>query len=225
MSENITETTNAIPDVLVVEPDEFRRRRQVLSLLREGSYAIAAATGSKREAMAALRRLRPAFAVINVRLPDGNGADVIREVLRANAQAHVLVATDEKDESTVMQAIAAGADGYMLYGDSPMNTAECLSLMSSGGSPVSPVIARSVLRALHMRTNAAIAAPANCPLSARELDILRLLAKGINFAQISEILAISEHTVTTHVKKIYHKLNVHSRGEAVYEARQMHYID
>lgn len=216
---------NTIPDVLVVEPDEFRRRRQVLSLLREGNYTIAAAAATKREAMVALRRQRPAFAVINIRLPDGNGADVIREVRRINPDSHVLVATDEKDENTVMQAISAGADGYMLYGDTPMNAAECLSLMSAGGSPVSPLIARSVLRALHMRTNAAISAPTNCPLSARELDILRLLAKGINFAQVSEILAISEHTVTTHVKKIYHKLNVHSRGEAVYEARQMHFID
>ena len=121
--------------------------------------------------------------------------------------------------------IESGADGYILFGDENPSVVTGLKVMLSGGSPVSPVIARSVLRALHNRNEAHIAARASGILSRRELDILQLLAKGLAFAAVGEILAISEHTVTTHVKKLYKKLNVHSRGEAVYEARQMKLVD
>ena len=79
------------------------------------------------------------------------------------------------------------------------------------------------MRALHNR-NTPERETAGGLLSRRELDILQLLAKGLAFAAIGEVLAISEHTVTTHVKKLYKKLNVHSRGEAVYEARELNLI-
>jgi ATP/maltotriose-dependent transcriptional regulator MalT len=90
------------------------------------------------------------------------------------------------------------------------------------------VVARSVLRAIRNRMGGAAAGtrsgsgmPENNPLSARETEILQLLAKGMSFNEIGEILGISPHTVTAHIKKIYRKLAVHSRGEAVYEATQM----
>jgi DNA-binding NarL/FixJ family response regulator len=87
------------------------------------------------------------------------------------------------------------------------------------------VVARSVLRAIRNRMGGSStrspSAPENNPLSARETEILQLLAKGMSFNEIGEILGISPHTVTAHIKKIYRKLAVHSRGEAVYEATQM----
>jgi DNA-binding NarL/FixJ family response regulator len=87
-------------------------------------------------------------------------------------------------------------------------------------------VARSVLRAIRNRIGVSSpatrsAAPENNPLSARETEILQLLAKGMSFGEIGEILGISPHTVTAHIKKTYRKLAVHSRGEAVYEATQM----
>jgi DNA-binding NarL/FixJ family response regulator len=101
----------------------------------------------------------------------------------------------------------------------------CIRLLRAGGSPVSPVVARSVLRAIRNRMAAEPAArapqPESNPLSTRETEILQLLAKGMSFNEIGEILGISPHTVTAHIKKIYRKLAVHSRGEAVYEATQM----
>ncbi len=215
----------AAPTVLVVEPDDFRLRRHTLELLHDAEFHLIAAVDSRRKAAAVISREKIDLAVVNVRLPDGSGAEVTREILRRNPEAHVLIATDVNEENTVMQAIESGADGYILFGDENPSVVTGLKVMLSGGSPVSPVIARSVLRALHNRNEAHIAARASGILSRRELDILQLLAKGLAFAAVGEILAISEHTVTTHVKKLYKKLNVHSRGEAVYEARQMKLVD
>ena len=213
----------AAPTVLLVEPDDYRLRRHTLELLHDTEFHLIAAVNSRRTAVPVIQRAKIDLAVVNVRLPDGSGAEITREILRRNPQAHVLIATDVSEENTVMQAVEAGADGYLLFDDNTPGIAASLKVMQSGGSPVSPLIARSVLRALHNR-NIPERETAGGLLSRRELDILQLLAKGLAFAAIGEVLAISEHTVTTHVKKLYKKLNVHSRGEAVYEARELNLI-
>lgn len=213
----------AAPTVLLVEPDDYRLRRHTLELLHDTEFHLIAAVNSRRTAVPIIQREKIDLAVVNVRLPDGSGAEITREILRRNPQAHVLIATDVSEENTVMQAVEAGADGYLLFDDNTPSIAASLKVMQSGGSPVSPLIARSVLRALHNRSTPE-RETAGGLLSRRELDILQLLAKGLAFAAIGEVLAISEHTVTTHVKKLYKKLNVHSRGEAVYEARELNLI-
>lgn len=215
--------TTAAWRVLIVEPDEIRMRHYMLELMQDSAFHLAATAPSKRRAMPLIDRTPVDLAVVNARLPDGCGAEITRAVLKKNPDAHILIATDVSEENTVMQSVEAGADGYILVTDDAPRIADSLKVMTAGGSPVSPLIARSVLRALHSR-NTAAPAPASDILSRRELDIMGLLAKGLTLTAIAEILSISEHTVTTHVKKIYKKLNVHSRGEAVYEARQLHLI-
>ena len=215
--------TTAAWRVLIVEPDEIRMRHYMLELMQDSAFHLAATAPSKRRAMPLIDRTPVDLAVVNARLPDGCGAEITRAVLKKNPDAHILIATDVSEENTVMQSVEAGADGYILVTDDAPRIADSLKVMAAGGSPVSPLIARSVLRALHSR-NTAAPAPASDILSRRELDIMGLLAKGRTLTAIAEILSISEHTVTTHVKKIYKKLNVHSRGEAVYEARQLHLI-
>ena len=215
--------TTAAWRVLIVEPDEIRMRHYMLELMQDSAFHLAATAPSKRRAMPLIDRTPVDLAVVNARLPDGCGAEITRAVLKKNPDAHILIATDVSEENTVMQSVEAGAVGYILVTDDAPRIADSLKVMAAGGSPVSPLIARSVLRALHSR-NTAAPAPASDILSRRELDIMGLLAKGLTLTAIAEILSISEHTVTTHVKKIYKKLNVHSRGEAVYEARQLHLI-
>ena len=215
--------TTAAWRVLIVEPDEIRMRHYMLELMQDSAFHLAATAPTKRRAMPLIDRTPVDLAVVNARLPDGCGAEITRAVLKKNPDAHILIATDVSEENTVMQSVEAGADGYILVTNDAPRIADSLKVMAAGGSPVSPLIARSVLRALHSR-NTAAPAPASDILSRRELDIMGLLAKGLTLTAIAEILSISEHTVTTHVKKIYKKLNVHSRGEAVYEARQLHLI-
>jgi DNA-binding NarL/FixJ family response regulator len=136
------------------------------------------------------------------------------------------------DDAHVMGSIQAGATGYLLKDAQATRVAAAIHEVRAGGSPISPSIARKVLAAFRVappaQTQAATspaAAPAPpaepSPLTERETEILRLVAKGFSFDAVGEVLGISPHTVVTHVKKIYRKLAVNSRGEAVYEAGQM----
>jgi DNA-binding NarL/FixJ family response regulator len=164
--------------------------------------------------------------LIDLGLPDGNGTDLIRAVSQRRPDTDIMVVTVFGDEQHVVSAIEAGATGYILKDSTPADVISCIRLLRAGGSPVSPVVARSVLRAIRNRMGGGTStrtptSAENNPLSARETEILQLLAKGMSFNEIGEILGISPHTVTAHIKKIYRKLAVHSRGEAVYEATQM----
>ena len=221
----MTEKVHAPYKVLIVEPDEYRQQKHKLDLMRDPDFTVTGTFAGKREAVLFLNRHPIDFLVVNTLLAEGNAAELIRTTLKRYPQALVLVATDTTEESTIMQTVSSGANGYVLLSENKNGLAACLKLMLSGGSPVSPTIARTVLRTLQCRAEIRRSVPGDSPLSPRELDILRLLAKGIGFREIGEILAISPHTVTTHIKKIYRKLNVHSRGEAVYEARHLGLIE
>lgn len=144
----------------------------------------------------------------------------------------LLVFTTSADPSDINLAIHSGATGYILKGD-VNDVSASIRLIKGGGSPVSPVVAREVIKTLrqqveaedmnvhHHRPSPSASAPEGVcadSLSVREKEILLLLSKGLPFSNVGELLGISHHTVTAHVKKIYRKLQVHSRSEAVYEA-------
>lgn len=158
-----------------------------------------------------------------------NGEDVTGIFAKArqyNEHLDILVYTTNTQDNAVIRAVLAGAMGYLLKGDQE-DILTSMRLMRGGGSPVSPTVTRSVLKALQSRSSSPTLRTKKkesaeiTPLSQREAEILALLAKGISFADIGNILSISPHTVTAHIKKIYRKLQVHSRGEAVYEAACM----
>ncbi len=179
---------------------------------------------NKREAQALVDREQFDVLMIDLGLPDGSGIEVIRSVSARKPDVDIMVVTVFGDEQHVVAAIEAGATGYILKDSTPADVISCIRLLRAGGSPVSPVVARSVLRAIRNRMNTTPTRqvnPDDNPLSVRETEILQLLAKGMSFNEIGQILGISPHTVTAHIKKIYRKLAVHSRGEAVYEASQM----
>jgi DNA-binding NarL/FixJ family response regulator len=215
--------------VLIVEDEpEFRMRfRQIVE--SEPTLELVGVAANKREAQDLIDRTRFDVMLIDLGLPDGNGTDLIRQVSATRPDVDIMVVTVFGDEQHVVSAIEAGATGYILKDSTAADVVSCIRLLRAGGSPVSPVVARSVLRAIRNRmggtgsgtTRPGGPSPDNNPLSTRETEILQLLAKGMSFNEIGEILGISPHTVTAHIKKIYRKLAVHSRGEAVYEATQM----
>lgn len=207
--------------VLIVEPDEYRRQRHQLELDRESDFLIASAVGGKREALAFLSRHSVDFIVTNSMLPDGNPADIIRSAHRRNPACLILAVSACEDTHIVMHTIVSGANGYVLFSDTNANLGSCLRVLQAGGSPVSPVVARTVLRSLQSRREPLSSAQSEHPLSARELDILRLLSKGLTYVQIGQILTLSKSTVSTHAKNIYRKLDAHSRNQAVYRAREL----
>jgi DNA-binding NarL/FixJ family response regulator len=211
--------------VIVEDEPEFRRRfAQIIE--SEPSMQLVGVAASRREAQVIIDAEDFDVLLIDLGLPDGNGIDLIRHVSQKKPDADIMVVTVFGDEQHVVSSIEAGATGYILKDSTPADVVSCIRLLRAGGSPVSPVVARSVLRAIRNRIGVSSpatrsAAPENNPLSARETEILQLLAKGMSFGEIGEILGISPHTVTAHIKKTYRKLAVHSRGEAVYEATQM----
>jgi DNA-binding NarL/FixJ family response regulator len=211
--------------IIIVEDEPEFRRRFVQIIENEPSMTLVGVAANKREAQAIIDRESFDVMLIDLGLPDGSGIDLIRHVSQKKPDVDIMVVTVFGDEQHVVSSIEAGATGYILKDSAPADVISCIRLLRAGGSPVSPVVARSVLRAIRNRmgTTAPTRAPGSeqNPLSARETEILQLLAKGMSFNEIGEILGISPHTVTAHIKKIYRKLAVHSRGEAVYEATQM----
>jgi DNA-binding NarL/FixJ family response regulator len=225
--------------VAIIEDEpEFRLRfEHILSAepwLEQVGSAADAATGRSLVA-----RGEADLYLIDLGLPDGDGRDLIRLATWGRPDVDVLVVTVFADDEHVLSAIEAGATGYLLKDSEPESVLACIRTIRAGGSPLSPLIARRLLRRFRPGASAAPGDPAagapgrgpRCasglgppetnPLSAREREVLQLLAKGLSYAEIGELLCISAHTVTQHIKNMYRKLSVRSRGEAVYEAMQM----
>lgn len=217
--------TDTKTQIVIVEDDVNTRFRLERILEAQPNMHVVGAASTKREAEMLIAQTAFDVLLVDLLLPDGSGIDIIRRASQNNPQSEIIVVTAVSDDLNVVSAIEAGATGYILKESSPTDIVDCIHLLLAGGSPVSPTVARSVLRAIHKHsvgtTPAPKVTPEINPLSQRETEILQLLAKGMSFNEIGEILAISPHTVTAHIKKIYRKLQVHSRGEAVYEASQM----
>lgn len=143
-------------------------------------------------------------------LPDGSGIDLIRQEALTGRDTDILVITMFANQDKVLGAVEAGARGYLLKDERIENCIEAIRNIRRGGSPISPIIARQLLRKIRPIQAA--------PLSEREIEVLNLLARGFSNAECAKILTISTYTIGTHVKNIYRKLEVNSRAEALFEA-------
>ena len=165
--------------------------------------------------------------LIDLGLPDESGLSLIREAARDEGRSfRIVVVTIFGDERSVIGAIAAGADGYLLKGTDYGNVPQALADMMAGIAPISPSIAGHLLRQIRRRDNAVPGDDPDAPtLTAREQQILSSLAKGLTYKEVAERQGISHHTVNDHLKAIYKKLSVKSRGEAIYRAAQAGLVD
>lgn len=161
----------------------------------------------------------PDVLLTDLGLPDGNGADLIREASLAHPRMRIMVITVFGDESHVMDAMLAGATGYLLKDASDREIGQAILDLLGGGSPISPGAARYLLKHLRGARKAAPspAVSAADELSARELEVLQRVADGCRYAEIAKKLGISLNTVATHVAHIHDKLAVNSRAKAVRE--------
>jgi DNA-binding NarL/FixJ family response regulator len=222
----------ARPAILLVEDDERTRKHLARALESVEEVSLLAAVGTCAEARCEMSRATVDILLTDLGLPDGNGIELIRELRARSPRSQAMVVTVFGDEKNVIASIEAGAQGYLMKDASHTHLAESLRQLLAGGSPISPSIARHLLRRLRPSLPPS-AEPSAEPspeetrpaLSARETEVLQLIAKGFSFPEIAEILAISVHTVTTHVRNTYKKLEVNSRGEAVYEALQLGLIE
>lgn len=209
--------------VLLVEDEPNASARVREALASAPSLRVVGTASSLAEATRMLAETAPDLLVTDLGLPDGNGIELIRSVVRRRLPTLCLVHTVFADDQTVFDALEAGALGYLLKDESPRELRRCTLELLAGGSPMSPSIARKVLG--RFRAPAQADAPEQPRLSAREREVLELIVKGFKYDEIAKLLVISAATVATHAQHIYRKLAVNSRSEAAYEAAQLGLID
>lgn len=211
------------PGVFVLEDNPGTRRQLASAVGEDGRLALAGEAGSLAEALAWWEAGgRAAAALVDLGLPDGNGIEFIRRTTAGPEAPAVLVITAFGDEKNVVNAIEAGAMGYLLKERGPAHVTDSIVTVLEGGSPVSPSIARHLLKRFREPVPDKAA---GVVLTEREEDVLRLVVKGYSYKEIADGLGLSVHTVTSHIQHIYRKLSVRSRGEAVFEAIQMGLVD
>ena len=221
-------------DVAVVEDDAACRIALVAALNAAPDMRLLWAAATRAEALAALgdrMAQAPDVLLVDLGLPDGSGLEVIAAARRRWPACAPMVCTIFGDEEHVLAAIEAGAMGYLLKDATPEVVVQEVRSLHAGGSPINPLVARKLL--LHAQRGGAPAADVaeaaagdELPsLSARELEVLRLVSRGHTLAEVAQALVVSPHTARTFVRRIYAKLQVKSRGEAVRVAAHQGLLD
>ena len=188
----------------------------VLDAFPQAQCVCAASVAQARQAVAATRF---ELALVDLGLPDGSGLEVIANLSEEQPGCAVVVASIFDDDDHLFKALQAGAQGYVLKDQPSEWLARQLRGIFDGHPPLSPAIARKLLQ--YFQRPQSPNQPPAVDLSAREREVLGLLAQGIRIADIATQLAISRHTVGDHVKNIYRKLNIGSRAEAALHARSL----
>ena len=216
-------------------PATQERFARAIAAIAGTELVFAAAT--LQAMLAWLRTEEPDVLLVDLMLPDGSGLEALRFCRDKYPACDMMVISMFGEEAQIMDALSAGATGYLLKDGTEEDLAQHLKALRAGGSPLSPLIARRLLKrsfatlgAMMTTTiseasiavepaHATRAAPSGPALTRREHDVLDLIARGFSYPELASSLNISINTVQYHVKGIYAKLSVHSKTEAVFEAR------
>jgi DNA-binding NarL/FixJ family response regulator len=211
MTERNSESQRRLRLVIVEDQPRILAGQQKL-LEPFDSLEIVATARNGKDALDAVSKHQPDVLLLDLGLPDIDGIEVTRRVRRENPNVEVLIFTIFDDERRVLQAIRAGASGYLLKGAPAGRIVEALFDVHQGGSVIQPQLARSLLKRFQPPPSPERA------LTPRESEILTLIAKGLSNRSAAETLGLSRATVRTHLEHIYAKLDVSNRTEAVTEA-------
>jgi DNA-binding NarL/FixJ family response regulator len=199
---------------IVEDLDEVREGlKQFISLNPE--FKVLDTFKTAEEALYDLPRLKPDIVIMDINLPGINGIDCIREVKHKVPQTQFMMFTVYENDEKVFEALKAGASGYLLKNTGLVQLIEALQELHHGGSPMSANIARKLVTVFRQQGSDAV--PVHS-LSNRENEILQLLSKGLLYKEIADQLSISTSTVRQHIHKIYDKLHVQNRTEAINKA-------
>jgi DNA-binding NarL/FixJ family response regulator len=224
--------------VVLVEDNELLRTQFSSYVEASSDFELLASVGTVSEAIAAINAVAPDVVLTDLGLPDGHGHDVIRHAMATRADCMVLVVSAFGDEWNVVSSIEAGAIGYVLKDATGDAFLSAVRDVAAGGAPISAAIARHVLSRLRLAAAPTLPTPDTAKeaaadaemsvaealkvgLTERELEVLSLTAKGYNFPEIGRLLGVSTETIKTHIKRVYHKLAVHTKNEAVFEAQRL----
>ncbi len=197
--------------------------REGLRILIDGTpgYKCIAACGTVEEALLQFARQAPDVALVDIGLPCVSGIEGTRMLKRHYPGVQSLILTVYDDDERIFEALCAGAVGYLLKNTPPSRLVEAIREVANGGAPISPEIARRVI-ALFQKVHRA--SDSEEELTPHEMRILKLLVDGYNYKTAASVLNVSVNTVSFHVRRIYEKLQVHSKSEAVAKALRTHLI-
>ena len=223
--------------VMVVEDQPPVLKNQLKILQEAAGIEVIGTALSGEAALSLITRQQPDVLLQDLGLPRMSGIDVTREVKRRWPHVEVLIFTIFDEEEKVLEAVKAGASGYLLKGTAADKMIDAIREVHAGGSVIQPNLARSLLRHFHVPEDPKAPArvesvprgireeaPAR-PLTEREVEILRLIAKGLSNREAAGVLGVSRATVRTHLEHIYEKLEVTNRVEAVTEGLRIGLID
>lgn len=197
---------------LIVVDDHPIWREAISRDLTAAGHRVLAICGEGKAALTAIRELRPDVAILDLQLPDLSGVAVLQG-LGEDCPTAVLVLSASGESSDVLEAMKAGARGYLVKSASATELADAVERVAAGDAVFTPGLAGLVLGEYRRLANAGEAERPK--LSERETEVLRLVAKGLNYREIAERLVLSQRTVQNHVQHILRKLQLHNRAQLV----------
>jgi len=216
--------------ITLIEDDPDTREQVQASIAGDSELVLVSAYASGEAGLAALAEDAPDVLLVDLGLPYMPGLEVIRRAARRHPELAIMVLTAFGDEANLLAALEAGAQGYLLKGSLAHEIGVDIRDLRNGGAPLSPLVARHLLTRMQPRRGSQVAAIAQAPaiapevavtLTPREREILDAISRGFNYAETAQLLGIAAGTVHTHLKRIYRKLSVRSKTEAVFEAGKM----
>ncbi|OYO27925.1 response regulator transcription factor [Janthinobacterium sp. PC23-8] len=213
---------SGIITVSIVEDDVAFQHALGEALRDAPDMQLRSEVSSRAEGIKMLQQEPSDILLVDLGLPDGSGIDVIRAATQRWPQCNIMVSTAFGDELHVMQSLEAGATGYLLKDSTPHSIVSEIRSLHQGGSPISPLVARQILMRFRQQNTPAadLQAKSRPVLSTREQQVLDYITKGFTSDEIAVLMSVSRHTVRTFIRRVYTKLAVRSKTEAIHEAFQ-----
>ncbi|MDF9827909.1 DNA-binding NarL/FixJ family response regulator [Ereboglobus sp. PH5-10] len=205
-----------MPISIAIVEDDADIADEISKLIEETpDFKLSCCCRNMHSALERIPALAPDVVIMDINLPDGSGIQATAQIKRILPKTEVMIFTIYENTEDIYQALEAGASGYLLKRSSSSTIVSSIRNMMKGEVPMTAAIARKVIQSFQRKEASTQSNPAMASLTPRELDILQLLAKGHPTKEIASQRSISVDTVNTHLRRIYEKLHVHSRAEAI----------
>ncbi|MGZ3899144.1 MAG: response regulator transcription factor [Bacteroidia bacterium] len=202
--------------VSIIEDDKTIREGFTYLINANPKFNVVSAYSNVEDALTKLQANAPNVILLDIELPGISGINAIPKIKALLPKTHILMLTVYDNEELVFKALSNGASGYLTKNSNTEKIIDAIQEVMDGGAPMSMNIAKIVIRSFHKNTNS--------PLTKRETEILEQIAEGKSRSKIAKDLFVDLETVKSHIKNIYSKLNVHSREDAIKQAKDNKYI-